>query len=119
MTSSSPMLTAPRATTTTTQVTAGGYSERSPGGQQSERGSSVFVQGAVNSPGSFVIRRGATVQQVINMAGGISVKGRNTGIKIQRPYADPKKKPLEIQVKDYKTELVKAGDTIIVPNRRM
>ena len=83
------------------------------------RATPVFVQGAVNSPGSFVIRRGATVQQVINMAGGISEKGRNTGIKIQRPYADPKKKPLEIQVKDYKTELVKAGDTIIVPNRRM
>lgn len=77
----------------------------------------VFVQGAVNNPGPYVIRKGATVQQVINQAGGISEKGRTSGIKIQRPYADPKKKPLEIPVKDYKTEIVKPGDTIIVPNR--
>ena len=77
----------------------------------------VFVQGAVNTPGPYVVRRGTTVQQLLTIAGGVSEKGKTNGIKIQRPNADPKKKPTEITVKDYKTEVVKPGDTVIIPTR--
>lgn len=77
----------------------------------------VFVQGPVNAPGPYIVRRGTTVQQVVNLAGGVTEKGKTDGIKIQRPDPDPKKKPQEIKVKDYKTEIVKPGDTVIVPTR--
>ena len=77
----------------------------------------VFIQGPVNSPGKYTVRPGTTVQQLVTMAGGITEKGKESGIKIQRPYADPKKKPQEIPVKDWKTEVVKPGDVVIVPKR--
>ena len=83
-----------------------------------EKAKPVFIQGFVGTPGPYVVRPGTTVQQAVTMAGGITEKGRNTGIKIQRPYADPKKKPQEIEVKDWKTEVVKPGDVVIVPPRR-
>ena len=77
----------------------------------------VFIQGPVGSPGKYTVRPGTTVQQLVTMAGGITEKGKDSGIKIQRPNADPRKKPQEISVKDWKTEVVKPGDVVIVPKR--
>ena len=77
----------------------------------------VFIQGPVGAPGQYIVRPGTTVQQLVTMAGGITEKGKNTGIKIQRPSGDPKKKAPEIEVKDWKTEVVKPGDVVIVPKR--
>lgn len=78
----------------------------------------VFVSGEVKSPGAFPMPRGTTVYQAVTLAGGVSVRGKWSGIKIQRKEAG-KKDPLIIQVKDPKTEVVKPGDTIIVPARIM
>jgi polysaccharide export outer membrane protein len=72
----------------------------------------VTVSGAVRSPGQYRIQHGATVQQVVAQAGGISDKGKSSGIKIQRPGV-----PKAIDVKDWTKEVVRPGDTIIVPVR--
>lgn len=77
----------------------------------------VFIQGPVAAPGQYIVRPGTTVQQLVNLAGGITEKGKSSGLKIERPQADPKKKPQTIEVKDWKTEVVKPGDTVIVPKR--
>lgn len=77
----------------------------------------VFIQGPVATPGQYIVRPGTTVQQLVNLAGGITEKGKNSGLRIERPQADPKKKPQTIEVKDWKTEVVKPGDTVIVPKR--
>jgi polysaccharide export outer membrane protein len=76
----------------------------------------VYITGYVRNQGAFPVRRGMTVQQAIALAGGPSEKGKLSGIKIERLGPDGKKLPA-IQVKDIKTEIVKPGDTIIVPPR--
>jgi len=75
----------------------------------------VFVSGFVQSQGQVQVKRNTTVLQVLTMAGGLSERGSNGGIKIQR-MVDGKKK--EIQVKNINTEIVKPGDTVIVPARK-
>jgi len=79
----------------------------------------VYVTGEVRSSGQFAVRPGMTVQQAIALAGGITDKGKYSDIKIQRkaPTAKNANDKKEIKVKDYKTEIVKPGDTIIVPRR--
>jgi protein involved in polysaccharide export with SLBB domain len=84
-----------------------------------EKAEPAIVSGEVKSPGQIAVRRGLTVQQAVALAGGLTDKGKSSGIKIERPAKDPTKKPDEIEVKDWKTELVRAGDTIIVPRRVM
>lgn len=78
----------------------------------------VYVSGEVRSPGAYPLRHGMTVQQVIALAGGVTEKGKTTGIKIQRRGPDGKQLP-DIKVKDYQTEIAKPGDTIVVSRRLM
>jgi polysaccharide export outer membrane protein len=78
----------------------------------------AYVSGEVRSPGAYAVRHGMTVQQVIALAGGVTEKGKTDGIKIQRMGADGKKLP-DIKVKDYKTEIARPGDTIVVSRRMM
>jgi protein involved in polysaccharide export with SLBB domain len=56
-----------------------------------------------------------TVSQALALAGGVNEKGKDSGIKIERLDANGKKQT--IQVKDIKTEIVKPGDTVVVPAR--
>jgi polysaccharide export outer membrane protein len=78
----------------------------------------VYVSGEVRSPGAYPLRHGMTVQQVIALAGGVTEKGKTTGIKIQRRGPDGKQLP-DIKVKDYQTEIAQPGDTIVVSRRLM
>lgn len=83
-----------------------------------EKAEPFTINGEVKSPGQYPAHRGLTVQQAVALAGGLTDRGRDKGIKILRPTADPKK-PQTIEVKNWSTEQVKPGDTIIIPRRLM
>jgi polysaccharide export outer membrane protein len=71
-----------------------------------------FVSGHVRSPGSFVYEPGMRVLQAIALAGGLTERGSNRGIKILR---EVKGKEQSIDAKT--TDIVRPGDTIVVRQR--
>jgi polysaccharide export outer membrane protein len=71
-----------------------------------------FVTGHVRSPGAFTFERGMTVLQAVSLAGGLSEKGSNRGIKIVRVINGQK---TEIGVK--LTDAIQPNDTIVVRQR--
>jgi polysaccharide export outer membrane protein len=76
------------------------------------RAESVYVFGQVKNPGAYAIQRGTTVLQALSLAGGITERGAQGRIKIVRIENG---KTTEIKVK--LTDLVRPGDTIMVPER--
>jgi polysaccharide export outer membrane protein len=76
------------------------------------RAESVYVFGQVRTPGAYPIQRGTTVLQALSLAGGITERGATGRIKIVR---FDKGKQVEVKVK--LTDLVRPGDTIMVPER--
>ena len=77
-----------------------------------EQASRFYIAGFVRNPGFYVLQPNMTVQQAIAVAGGLSERGSNRGIKIQRIVDG---KPVEIGVK--LTDLVQANDTIRIRQR--
>lgn len=75
----------------------------------------VFVTGHVRTPGAVVLRGRLTVQQAIALAGGLTERGSNRGIKIRREVAPGKFEEVEVKLTDF----VEANDTIIVRQRRI
>jgi polysaccharide export outer membrane protein len=73
---------------------------------------SVFVAGQVKTPGAYGVERGTTVLQVLSLAGGLTERGADSRIKIQRLV---KGKLKEIKAK--LTDVVEPGDTVIVPEK--
>ena len=73
---------------------------------------SVFVAGQVKSPGAYAVESDTTVLQVVSLAGGLTDRGSDSRIRVQRTV---KGKKVEIAVK--LTDLVLPGDTIIVRER--
>ena len=73
---------------------------------------SVFVTGQVKSPGAYAVERGTTVLQVLSLAGGLTDRGADSRVKIQRMI---KGKLKEIKAK--LTDVVEPGDTVIVPEK--
>jgi polysaccharide biosynthesis/export protein len=73
---------------------------------------SVFVSGQVKAPGAYPVDPGTTVLQALALAGGLTDRGADGRIKIQR---NVKGKQTEIKVK--LTDPVEPGDTIIVPEK--
>ncbi len=71
-----------------------------------------FVVGLVRNAGSYVLERDMTVLQAISTAGGIIERGSNSRLRIVRVVGDKRK---EFDAKP--TDLVKAGDTIVVRQR--
>ncbi|MDE3156907.1 MAG: SLBB domain-containing protein, partial [Acidobacteriota bacterium] len=71
-----------------------------------------YITGQVRNPGAYVLQPGMTVLQAISLAGGLTDRGSNRRIKIIR-FVDGKKKELGVN----QTDLVQAGDTIVVPQR--
>jgi polysaccharide export outer membrane protein len=71
-----------------------------------------FVSGQVRSPGSFVYEPGIRVLQAIALAGGLTDRGSDRGIKILRQVDG-----VEISINAKTTDLVKPGDTIVVRQR--
>jgi len=73
---------------------------------------SVFVAGQVKSPGAYAVDPGATVLQVLSLAGGLTDRGSDNRIRIQRTVSG---KQVEVSAK--LTDVVTPGDTIIVRER--
>lgn len=78
------------------------------------RAEMAYIFGEVKSPGAYPIQRGMTVLQALSLAGGHTENGALNRIKIHRIENGKK---IEISVKNPLTEIVKPGDTIVVPER--
>ncbi|HEX5475285.1 MAG TPA: polysaccharide biosynthesis/export family protein [Vicinamibacterales bacterium] len=76
------------------------------------RADTAYVFGQVKNPGAFALQSDTTVLQALSMAGGVTENGAMNRIRIVRLENGEKQ---EIKVK--LTDLVKPGDTIIVPER--
>jgi polysaccharide export outer membrane protein len=76
------------------------------------RAESAYVFGQVKNPGAYAIQKDTTVLQALSLAGGLTDNGAQNRIKIVRLVNGEKR---EIKVKP--TDLVKPGDTIIVPEK--
>jgi len=74
---------------------------------------SVYVSGQVKNPGAYPLRaKETTVLQAVSLAGGVTDRGAAGRITVVRMVNGVKK-----QIKVKLTDLVQAGDTIIVPER--
>jgi polysaccharide biosynthesis/export protein len=76
------------------------------------RAETVYVFGQVKSPGAYPIQRNTTVLQALSLAGGVTERGATGRIKIVRIE---KGKTIEVRVQ--LNDLVRPGDTIMVPER--
>jgi polysaccharide export outer membrane protein len=76
------------------------------------RAESVYVFGQVKSPGAYAIQRNTTVLQALSLAGGITDRGATGRIKVVRMENG---RTIELRVK--LTDVVRPGDTIMVPER--
>ena len=73
----------------------------------------IFVTGHVKIPGSYVVEGDLTVMQAIAMAGGASEKGAPNRVRIFRTVDGKQQEVKGVKLSD----LVRAGDTIDVPQR--
>ena len=76
------------------------------------RAEAVYVFGQVKSPGAYAIQRNTTVLQALSLAGGVTERGATGRIRIVRLE---KGKTVEVRAK--LTDVIRPGDTIIVPER--
>jgi polysaccharide export outer membrane protein len=76
------------------------------------RAESVYVFGQVKNPGAYPIQRNTTVLQALSLAGGVTERGATGRIKIVRI-----EKGKTVEVKVQLTDIVRPGDTIMVPER--
>ena len=72
----------------------------------------AYVFGQVRNPGSYAIQKDTTVLNALSLAGGVNENGAMNRIKIVRQVNGT-----ESELKVKLTDLVKAGDTIIVPEK--
>ncbi|MGE3274107.1 MAG: polysaccharide biosynthesis/export family protein [Vicinamibacterales bacterium] len=73
-----------------------------------------YVTGHVRNPGSFVVPRdGITVQQAIALAGGLTERGSNRGIKIRREVKPGEFEEIKVEL----TDKVQPNDTVIIRQR--
>jgi polysaccharide export outer membrane protein len=73
---------------------------------------SVFVSGQVKSPGAYAVDSGTTVLQLLSVAGGLTDRGSDSRIRIQRTVKGKK-----VELKGKLTDTVLPGDTIVVPEK--
>jgi polysaccharide biosynthesis/export protein len=76
------------------------------------RAETVFVEGQVGNPGVFVLEKGMTVLRLISLAGGATPVGAPNRARIRR-IVDGQITNIRVKL----TDLVQAGDTVIVPTR--
>jgi polysaccharide biosynthesis/export protein len=74
---------------------------------------SVFVSGQVKSPGAYPVESGMTVLQVLSLAGGLSERGSDKRINIQRTVDGQRKELKGVKL----STVVEPGDTIVVGQR--
>src|SRR3954469_13069496 len=76
------------------------------------RAESAYVFGQVRTPGAYSIQKDTTVLQALSLAGGVTENGAMNRVKVVR-LVDGEKKEIKVKL----TDLVKPGDTIIVPEK--
>jgi len=76
------------------------------------RAETIYVFGQVRTPGAYGVEANMTVLQALSLAGGVTEHGATGRIRVVRSEDGAKK---EIKVK--LTDLVRPGDTVIVPER--
>ena len=76
------------------------------------RAETIYVFGQVRTPGAYGVQANMTVLQALSLAGGVTEHGATGRIRVVRSEDGAKK---EIKVK--LTDLVRPGDTVIVPER--
>jgi polysaccharide export outer membrane protein len=76
------------------------------------RAESAYVFGQVKTPGAYAIQKDTTVPQALSLAGGVTENGAMNRIKVVR-VVNGEKRELKVKL----TDLVKAGDTLIVPEK--
>jgi polysaccharide export outer membrane protein len=77
------------------------------------RAETIYVFGQVKNPGAYSLtERETTVLQALSLAGGVTENGAMNRVKVIRIVKGDKK-----EVKTKLTDLVKPGDTVIVPER--
>ena len=76
------------------------------------RAETAYVFGQVRNPGAYPIQAGMTVLQALSLAGGATEHAALNRIRIVR-MEDGEKKEVKVKLSD----VVKPGDTIIVPER--
>jgi polysaccharide export outer membrane protein len=76
------------------------------------RAETIYVFGQVKNPGAYPIQRNTTVLQALSLAGGVNERGATGRIKIMRI-----EKGKTVEVKATLTDIVRPGDTIMVPER--
>jgi polysaccharide export outer membrane protein len=72
----------------------------------------AFVFGQVKNPGSYPVQSDTTVLQLLSLAGGVMPKGATNRVAVVRVVEGTKR---EDKVK--LTDIVKPGDTVVVPER--
>jgi polysaccharide export outer membrane protein len=73
-----------------------------------------YISGFVRNPGNYVLQPGMTVQQAIAVAGGLTERGSDRGIKIQRT-----EKGRQVERDARLTDLVQPNDTVHIRQRRL
>lgn len=76
------------------------------------RAEAVYVFGQVKNPGAYAIQKDTTVLQALSLAGGVSDRGSTARIKVVR-LLNGHKVELKIKLND----IVRPGDTVLVPER--
>ena len=76
------------------------------------RAENVFVFGQVRNPGAYPMTGELTVLQVLSLAGGVTERGTTNRVRVVRLVGSRKE---EIRVK--LDDLIRPGDTVIVPER--
>ena len=77
------------------------------------RAESIYVFGQVKTPGAYaLVQRDTTVLQALSLAGGVTENGAMNRVKIVR-LVDGEKKEIKVKL----TDLVRAGDTLIIPEK--
>ena len=79
---------------------------------QVPKAQAAFVTGEVKNPGGYPVERNMTVLQMLSLAGGLTDRGSDNRIRIQRIV-----KGTRTEIRAKLTDLVQPGDTIVVPQR--
>lgn len=70
----------------------------------------VYLVGHVRNPGVYPIRRGTTILQALALAGGVTDRGASNRVDVERLENGTK-----VRVRVRLDELVRGGDTLIIP----
>jgi polysaccharide biosynthesis/export protein len=76
------------------------------------RAETAYVFGQVKNPGGYALQKDTTVLQALSLAGGVTENGAMNRLRVMR-IVDGTKKEVKVKL----TDIVKPGDTIIVPER--